>query len=224
MTDPGNEMAAGAGNDNQLLIYRERVTRTLRAALVQGRLTEDEYDERIGRASASRSRAELAGLTADLPVGRIDAPIRPPKAGDAWIGVSVIIAAASVIVAVLLTNLDNGGAFLAFIVAAVTLLVAPIVTAGVLIDVRHQKRSGGPLPPLPAPGTHSTPSQPSASAAPAGSLPPVDRGQQYTAEAAQKDLARRQSRDRRSAHRWRHRGQRYTSAVPAIDSATANAG
>jgi len=125
MAEPGNEMAADAGNDNQLLIYRERVTRTLRAALVQGRLTEDEYDERIGQASASRSRAELAALTADLPVGQIDASIRPPKAGDAWIGVGVIIAAASVIVAVLLTNLDNGGAFLAFIMAAVTLLVAP---------------------------------------------------------------------------------------------------
>ena len=122
----------------------------------------------------------------------------------------MIIAAASVVVAVLLTNLDNGWAFLAFSMAAVTLLVAPIVTAGVLIDVRHQKRSGGQLPPLPAPGTHSTPSQRPASAAPAGSLPPVDRGQQHTAEAAQKDLARRQSDDRRSAHRWRHRGQRYT--------------
>lgn len=218
MTEPGNEMAAGVGNDNQLLIYRERVTRTLRAALAQGRLTEDEYDERVGRTSASRSRAELAALTADLPVGRIDAPIRPPKAGDAWIGVSVIIAAASVIVAVLLTNLDNGGAFLAFSMAAVTLLVAPIVTVGVLIDVRHQKRSCGQLPPLPAPGTHSTPSQPPASAAPPGSLPPVDRGQQHTAEAA------RQSHDQRSAHRRRHRGQRYTSTGPAIDPATASAG
>ena len=218
MTEPGNEMAACAVNDYQLLIYRERVTRILRAALAQGRLTEDEYDERMGLASASRSRAELVALTEDLPVGRIDAPIRPPKAGDAWIGVSVIVAAASVIVAVLLTNVDNGGAFLAFIMAAVTLLVAPIVTAGVLIDVRHQKRSGGQLPPLPAPGTHSTPSQPPASAAPAESLPPVDRGQQHTAEAA------RQSPDRRSAHRWRHRGARYTSTVPAMDPATANAG
>ncbi len=215
MTEPGNEMAAGAGDDYQLLIYRERVTRTLRAALAQGRLTEDEYDERTGRASASRSRAELAALTADLPVGRMDAPIRPPRAGDAWIGVGVIIAAVGVVVAVLLTNLDNGGAFLAFIMAAVTLLVAPIVTVGVLVDVRHQKRSGGQLPPLPAPGTRSTPSQCPASAAPAGSLPPVDRGQQHTAEAAHKGLARRQSHDQRSAHRWRHRGQ--LTSTPTAD-------
>lgn len=204
--EPGNEMAAGAADDYQLLIYRERVTRTLRTALAQGRLTEDEYDERTGQASALRSRAELAALTADLPVGRIDAPIRPPRARDAWIGVSVIIAAASVIAAVLLTNLDNGGAFLAFILAAVTLLVTPIVTVGVLIDVRHQKRSGGQLPPLPAPGMRSTPFQPPAPGAPAGSPPPVDRGQQHTAEAAQRDLARRKSRHRRSAHRWRQRG------------------
>lgn len=217
-------MAAGAGDDYQLLIYRERVTRILRAALAQGRLTEDEHDERVGRVPAARSRAELAALTADLPASRVDAPIRPPKAGDAWIGVSVIIAAASVIAAVLLTNVDNGGAFLAFIMAAVTLLVAPVVTVGVLIDVRHQKRSGRQQPPLPAPGPHSTPSQPPPSAAPPGSLPPADRGQQHTAEAAQTDPARRQPHNQRPAHRWRHRGQRYTIDVPAIDPATASTG
>ena len=203
MTEPGNDMAADAGDDYQLVIYRERVNRTLQAALAQGRLTEDEYDERTGQASASRSRAELAALTADLPVGRMDAPIRPPRARDPWIGVGVIIAAAGVVAAVVLTNVDNGVAFLAFIMAAVTLLVAPIVTVGMLVDVRHQKRSGGQLPPMPAPGPRSTPSPGPASAAPDGSLPPVDRGQQHTAEAAQKDLARRQPYDRRPAHRWR---------------------
>lgn len=209
MTEPGNEMAADAGDDYQLVIYRERVNRTLRAALAQGRLTEDEYDERTGQASASRSRAELAALTADLPVGRMDAPIRPPRGRDAWIGVGVIIAAAGVVAAVLLTNVDNGAAFLAFIMAAVTLLVAPIVTVGMLVDVRHQKRSGGQLPPMPAPGPRSTPSPGPASAAPDVSVPPVDRGQQHTAEAAQKDLARRQPHDRRPAHRWRLRASRH---------------
>ena len=147
-------MTAGAGDDTQLVIYREQANRTLRAALAQGRLTEDEYDERTGQAAASRSRAELAALTADLPVGRTDAPIRPPRARDAWIGVGVIIAA-----------------------------------VGVLVDVRHQKRSGG-------------------------QLPPVDRGQQHTAEAAQKNLARRQSDDERSAHRWRHRSMIMAEVRP----------
>jgi hypothetical protein len=192
MTEHGNEMAVDAAGGDRLFVCREQVTRALKAALVQGRLTEDEYDERIGCASASLSRAELAALTADLPVGRMDAPARPPTAKDVRIGVSVSIAAASVAAAILLWQPDNGLAFMAFLVAAVTLLVAPIVTVGVLVDVRSQKRSGGQLPSWPAPGAGGTPSQRPASV-PTELLPPVDRSQQRTAEAARSDLARRQS-------------------------------
>ena len=36
---------------------------------------------------------------------------------------------------------DNSLAFLAALGAAVTILVAPAVTVGLLIDVRHQRRS-----------------------------------------------------------------------------------
>jgi hypothetical protein len=93
--------------------------------------------------SAVRSRAGLAALTADLPVGRMDAPARPPTARDVRIGVSVSIAAASVAAAILLWQPDNALAFMTFVVAAVTVLVAPIVTMGMMVDVRRQKRSGG---------------------------------------------------------------------------------
>jgi len=112
---------------------------------------------------------------------------------DVRIGARVIIAAASVAAAILLWHPDNGLAFMAFLIAAVTLLVAPIVTVGVMVDVRRHKRSGGQLPPWPAPGVGGTPSQHPASAAPAEPLPPIDRGQQHTAEAARSDLARRRS-------------------------------
>jgi hypothetical protein len=141
--EPGNEMTADAAGVDNLPVYRDQVTRTLRAALVQGRLTEDEYDERMGQVSALRSRAGLAALTADLPVGRMDAPARPPTARDVRIGVSVSIAAASVAAAILLWQPDNALAFMTFVAAAVTLLVAPIVTMGIMVDVRRQKRSGG---------------------------------------------------------------------------------
>lgn len=149
ITEPGDEIAAGAGGGGHLpechagREHREQAIRTLKAALVQGRLAEDEYDERMAQASASRSRAELAVLTADLPVGRMDAPARPPAANDVRVGVCVIIAAASVAAVILLWRPDNALAFMTFIVAAVTLLVAPIVTVGLIFDVRHQKRSGG---------------------------------------------------------------------------------
>jgi hypothetical protein len=159
MSEPGHEMAVDPAGGDRLSVCREQVTRALKAALVQGRLTEDAYGERIGCASASRSRAELAALTADLPVGLMDAPARPPTAKDVRIGLSVSIAAAGVAAAILLWQPDNGLAFMAFLVAAVTLLVAPIVTVGVMVDVRHQKRSGGHLPPWPAPGAGGAPPQ-----------------------------------------------------------------
>ena len=70
----------------------------------------------------------------------MDAPARSPTAKDVRIGVSVSIAAASVAAAILLWQPDNGLAFMMFLISAVTLLVAPIVTAGMMVDVRRQKR------------------------------------------------------------------------------------
>ena len=46
---------------------RERTADVLRGAYVEGRLTQDELDTRLGQAYASRTYADLAGLTADLP-------------------------------------------------------------------------------------------------------------------------------------------------------------
>jgi DNA segregation ATPase FtsK/SpoIIIE-like protein len=46
---------------------RERAVAALKLAFVQGALTRDEFEERIGRALAARTRAETSALTADLP-------------------------------------------------------------------------------------------------------------------------------------------------------------
>jgi len=45
----------------------------LKAAFVQGRLSKDEFDLRVGQALASRTFADLAVLTADLPAGLVTA-------------------------------------------------------------------------------------------------------------------------------------------------------
>ena len=134
---------AGAYRLPVTAVDRDLVIRTLKVALAQGRLTEDEYDARAAQASASQSRAELAALTADLPAGLLTVL---PRASHVWTGVCLTMAAAIVVGAVLLWQPDNAGAFLAFILAAVTLLVAPVVTVGLVLDVRHQRRSGGQLP------------------------------------------------------------------------------
>jgi DNA-binding beta-propeller fold protein YncE len=71
-TGPGDEKPAGGlGRDHVRASHadRERVIAALKAAFIQGRLTKDEFDSRVGRALGSRTYAELAALTADIPAG-----------------------------------------------------------------------------------------------------------------------------------------------------------
>jgi hypothetical protein len=49
---------------------RDRVVDTLREHAAEGRLTVEELDERSAAALAARTRADLAGLTSDLPRAR----------------------------------------------------------------------------------------------------------------------------------------------------------
>jgi hypothetical protein len=67
MTGPGEEATAGRGHLRAAHADRERAIAALKAAFVQGRLDKDELDVRAGQAFASRTYAELAALTADLP-------------------------------------------------------------------------------------------------------------------------------------------------------------
>ena len=70
-TGPGDEMAAAGGRGRLRASHadREQVISTLKAAFVQGRLTKDELDARVGQTLAARTYADLAAVTADLPAG-----------------------------------------------------------------------------------------------------------------------------------------------------------
>jgi hypothetical protein len=57
---------------------RELAIDVLKTAFTEGRLTKDECEERVGQALSSRTYAELAVLTADLPVGAAGALIPRP--------------------------------------------------------------------------------------------------------------------------------------------------
>jgi len=77
---PGNELTPSAADRGHLRAShddRERVVDFLKAAFVQGRLTKEELEARTGQALGSRTYAELAGLTADLPGGSI--AVQPPR-------------------------------------------------------------------------------------------------------------------------------------------------
>jgi hypothetical protein len=61
---------------------REQAIDVLKAAFVQGRLTKDEFDLRIGRVFASRTYADLDALTAGIPGGVTGARPSPDDADE----------------------------------------------------------------------------------------------------------------------------------------------
>jgi Domain of unknown function (DUF1707) len=67
---PGHGLAAmDNGHMRSSQADRERAVDVLKAAFAEGRLDQDEYTERVGQAYASRTYADLAVLTRDLPAG-----------------------------------------------------------------------------------------------------------------------------------------------------------
>ena len=78
-------------------VDREQAISALKAAFVHGRLTGDEFDARVGQALAARTHAELAAITADIPVGPMGVqPVRRPNqpALSVKSGVCVTVSAA----------------------------------------------------------------------------------------------------------------------------------
>ena len=87
MTGPEDERAAAVGGRGHLRASRtdrERVIELLKAAFVEERLDKDEFDARVVQALASRTYAELAAVTADIPA---DLPV---------VGVAAVESAAAV--------------------------------------------------------------------------------------------------------------------------------
>jgi Domain of unknown function (DUF1707)/Domain of unknown function (DUF4190) len=78
---------------------RERAVDVLKAGFAEGRLTQDEYNERMGRAYAARTYAELMALTADLPAGAMPAvwPVamyQPPVTTNSLARASLVLGVA----------------------------------------------------------------------------------------------------------------------------------
>ncbi len=129
MAGPGDERAAAAADRGHLWAShtdREQMIDALKAAFVQGRLTKDEFDARIGQTFASRTYAEVATVTAGIPAGLAGAPpprepSRRPMSNAARWGVSGFITPAIVAAAFALASLrgDGGYGAVAFLIAFV---------------------------------------------------------------------------------------------------------
>jgi uncharacterized protein DUF1707 len=75
------ETAGGHGDLRASHADREQVIETLKAAFVQGMLVKNEFDLRVAQTLASRTCAELAALTADLPTPGWPQPSRLSPSG-----------------------------------------------------------------------------------------------------------------------------------------------
>ena len=169
MSEPSDQMSAAAGHGDVRASHadREQVIGTLKAAFVEGRLAKDEFDLRVGPALASRTYAELAAVTADLPAGLTAAqPSKPARApgerpilrrpGPVLTVATVLYAGMWPLAFVLPRNGEGDPAAGVSLVATATLAYfLVLITAGVwaqAIGSRREKRPGGQLPGRPAPG------------------------------------------------------------------------
>jgi Domain of unknown function (DUF1707) len=193
MAGPGDEIAAGAGGRGHLRAShadREQVIGALKAAFVQGRLDRDEFDLRVSQAFASRTYAELAAVTADLPAGLAEARLPEPARGSvnkqkkAVVALSFATLAIAGIMAAPTPSIPDGP--VAVLVIFVFWFLLSAVSTGWLwlfhawLDQRAGGQSAQGLPP----GPSGQASQHLPPAEPGRQLPPGDDGRWHTADAA----------------------------------------
>jgi uncharacterized protein DUF1707 len=150
---PGNPMPGMAGRGRLRASHADRnhVIGMLKAAYVQGRLTKDEFDERLGRTLAARTFADLAMLTADLPVGLTDVPPPPRQQPSSVPAAKIVLSTAggllapAVLAAAFLTG--NTQLYALFILPTMITFMAWIVAGAVALDAWNSKRSRRPPPP-----------------------------------------------------------------------------
>jgi uncharacterized protein DUF1707 len=148
---PGDWQAAAGrrhGHVRATHADREHVITTLKAAFVQGRLTKDELDERVGQTLASWTYGELIPLTADIPAGlvpshRVREPARRrarPLAGPtAKIGACLVMAVAPAVVAAAFVT-TNESLFKWLISVMIIYYLALMVTGTVVLAGRQHGR------------------------------------------------------------------------------------
>ena len=228
MAKPGDEISAGASGHGRLRAShadREQVIGVLKAAFVHGRLAKDEFDLRVGQAFASRTYAELAALTADLPTRPPAA--QPPKPArpqgrqpvlrpGRWIAVATALYAGAW--AYELFRFPRGGddQWATPLIAGgfLVYLGVLIVSVAAIIVNRQERRSGRQPPRRPAPGAGGPAAPRLRSAAPDRQLPPARDDSRHTAEAAQSRLPRPPFPGLRASRRGHPLGRRYAIGYP----------
>jgi Domain of unknown function (DUF1707) len=219
MAGPEDEIAVGMAARGRLRAShadREQVIDVLKAAFVEGRLAKEEFEARIGGALASRTYAELAAVTCDVPAGPIAAqPSKPARAQDLKPVPRpgpVIMAASMLYAGLWALALFVPSEVLDGVLAPTLALLTVFILAGMIglgiarLASRHQGRSRGQLRRRPASGPGGRASGRLPSADPAGQLPPTSGSQPNIAQTALGRRARQRRSGSGSSRRWRPRG------------------
>jgi Domain of unknown function (DUF1707) len=192
---------------------------------VQGMLAKDEFDARVGQAFASRTYAELAALTADLPA--MPPAAQPPKPArpqgrqpvlrpGRWIAVATALYAGAW--AYELFRFPRGGddQWATPLIAGgfLVYLGVLIVSVAAIIINRQERHSGRQPPRRPAPGTGGPAAPRLRSAAPDRQLPPARDDSRHTAETAQSRLPRTPFPGLPASRRGHPLGRRYAIGYP----------
>jgi DUF1707 SHOCT-like domain len=171
------ERAAQAGRGHLRASHADRdlVAGHLKAAFVAGQLARDEFDQRLGAALEGRTYADLAALTADLPLvpaaaaprpARRARPARPdgrrplmPRTTTRVLAGSTALYLLTWVSAVALGLFGQiGGAFLLLLMGTFAyLLVLGVTGAEIVSQRREQRRSRGRAGSGAGPGTQVSP-------------------------------------------------------------------
>ena len=147
-TGPTDERPAPPGRLRASHVDRDQVISALKIAFIQGRLAKDEFDARVGQALTSRTHAELAVITADIPadpiVARPAQPVLGVKSGVYVTALAAMLAAALWAAAATAGSAAAGAAALTFSGVVIFTL---FVTGYQIRESRHPGRPAEPLPP-----------------------------------------------------------------------------
>jgi Domain of unknown function (DUF1707) len=198
LTGPGDEAAGRPGGRGHLRAShadRERVIGVLKGGFVAGMLAKDEFDRRVGQALASRTHAELAQLTADLPGGLL--PVRPARpfcaaSGQPLVRPGQVITWATMLYAGAWLSLPSPAAPALLILGGFFYLCVLAIAVAAAFENRQDNRSGSGHP-------RDVPLSPSAPQSAAGRQPAasgrssrVGIGRGHAADAAQTRRVRQQ--------------------------------
>ena len=152
MTEPGDEIAVSAGDHSRLRALpadREQVIEVLKAAFVQGRLDRDEFGLRVGQALVARTRADLAALATDIPVGL--AGSRPPEPARESVDKKTVVAVGWATAALLgmwpVTRMTAGGspsALAPVLLTVILVITLPACWLALFGSAHHYQQAADP--------------------------------------------------------------------------------